>query len=283
MQPKIGFSLQQQYTIPMPEVIALLKIAGFSAVSPVWTPELDLSALAASVKEHGMYIQSLHAPHKGVPLLWQPDSPLASPVQKAMLQCIDDCAQFHIPILVMHSWQGLIYTFSEKDLDFRFFDIIVDRAASKGISIAFENLEGEEYLQALLHRYRHKHNVGYCWDSGHDHCYPHRLDFLKEFGDRLIMTHLNDNLGIRSPQGLAAAEDDLHYLPYDGNIDWDFSLNRLRNLPRQTTLNFELKLLSHSRDEKDMIYASSPLEQFIMDAGNRAMQIANKYTFLYLI
>lgn len=280
MLPKIGFSLQNKYGLPIEQVIALLKNAGFSAVSPVWTPELDFSAIAASVKDHSMTIQSLHAPHKGVPLLWQPDSPLAEAVQVAILQCIQDCAQFQIPILVVHGWQGLIYTFP-KDLDFRFFDVIVEKAASYGIKIAFENLEGEEYLQALMQRYNSQNNVGYCWDSGHDHCYPHSLDFLKEFGHRLIMTHLNDNLGIRSPTGLAAAEDDLHYLPYDGNIDWDTYLARLQSAPPQATLNFEFKTHSHSKEETDLIYANIPLEDFIEKAGRRAKHIAEKYSAIY--
>lgn len=283
MLPKIGFSLEKQYDLPITQVISLLKKAGFSAVSPVWTPELDLPALAASVKAQGMTIQSLHAPHKGVPLLWEPDSPLAAAPQKAMLQCIDDCARFHIPILVVHGWQGLIYTFPDKTPDFRFFDTLVAHAKSCGVSVAFENLEGEEYLQALMSRYRNQGHVGFCWDSGHDHCYPHRLDFLKEFGDRLIMTHLNDNLGTRSPKGTAAAEDDLHFLPYDGNLDWDFALNRLKTLPKQTTLNFELKISSHSKDARDLLYAHTPLEQFIAEAGKRAQRIARKYAAIVSI
>lgn len=277
MIPCIGFSLQAQYGLPMDRVIPLLKQAGFSAVSPVWTPELALSELAALANAQGMTLQSLHAPHKHIAMLWEPDSPLSAQVQGNMLRCIDDCARFGIPILVVHGWQGLSYTFPETPLDYRSFDRIVDRAQAQGVSIAFENLEGEEYLQALMDRYRDRPHVGFCWDSGHDHCYPHKLDFLKAFGSRLIMTHLNDNLGLRDPAGIPSGTDDLHLLPMDGNLDWELALGRLKNAPRQSILNFEFKTRSHSSDPRDLIYAGVPPEEFFAEAGRRARSIAEKY------
>ncbi len=277
MLPAIGFSLQAQYDRPLNQIIPLLKAAGFSAVSPVWSPELDLNSLASCVRTHNMTIQSLHAPHKGIPLLWEPDSDASKEVQSNILHCIDDCAQFQIPILVIHGWQGLYYTFPTEPLNFHFFDRMIPYARQKGVSIAFENLEGEEYLHALLARYRDKSHVGFCWDTGHDHCYPHKLNFLDAFGDRLIMTHLNDNFGLRDPKGMPNGKDDLHFLPYDGNIDWEDTIRRLQNAPTQTILNFEIKIRSHSTDAADMPYTHLSLEQLIAQAGDRARRIAQLY------
>lgn len=274
----IGFSLQTQYALPITQVIALLKDAGFSAVSPLWSPELDFSSIAHCVREQGMTIQSLHAPHKGIASLWEPDSALSFEIHGNILRSIDTCALFQIPILVLHGWQGLIYTFPKEPLNFRHFDSIVQYAQHKGVSIAFENLEGEEYLNALLMRYRDLPHVGFCWDSGHDHCYPHKTDFLKSFGNRLMMTHLNDNLGLRDPDGIPSGEDDLHFLPFDGKIDWENALRRLKTAPKQTTLNFEIKVSSHSRRPSDLPYTQIPLEQFFKTAGERARRIAELYT-----
>jgi len=275
--PKLGFSLQAQYSLPLPRVIGLLAEAGFSSVSPVWSPELDLQAIADSAARHGMTIQSLHAPHKGISRLWDPDAVDSIPVQANIFRCVDACSAFHIPIMVLHCWQGLIYTFPGEPLDYRFFDRLVDYARQKGICIALENLEGEEYLEALMVRYRDAAHIGYCWDSGHDHCYPHKLDFLQSFGDRLIMTHLNDNLGLRDPSGIPSGDDDLHFLPYDGNIHWESAIAQLRNKPVQQILNFEFKTRSHSSNPKDLIYTQLPLEEFLQTAGCRARQIAMLY------
>lgn len=268
MLPNLGFSLQAKYDRPLPQVLQLLQKAGFSAVSPVWALEAELS----TITESGMVIQSLHAPPRGIPLLWQPDEAASRELLETMLRCIDRCAQFQIPTLVVHGWQGLHYTFPTQPLYFDHFDRILDYARAQGIRVAFENLEGEEYLKALMDRYP---DAFFCWDCGHEHCYPHKLDFLQEFGQRLIMTHLNDNLGTRDPAGLPAAPDDLHYLPMDGNLDWDRCICRLAGASRQDTLNFELKIAT--RDPGDDRYSRMPLEQFIAEAGYRARKIAQMY------
>ena len=274
---ELGFSLQSQYDCPNTQVIELLSDAGFSAVSPVWSTDLPLDSLAACVQKHRMTIQSLHAPHGGLAYLWNSKEPLSTKAQSNITNCIDACAQFQIPIAVVHGWQGLIYTFPEGPLDFSVFDHIVDYAGQKNVSIAFENLEGEEYLEALMTRYSDRSYVGFCWDSGHDHCYPHKLNFLKSFGQRLIMTHLNDNLGLRDPGGIPSANDDLHFLPYDGNIHWEDALGRLKNLPKQRILNFEIKKRSFSTTPEDLIYEKLSPEDFFQLAGKRARRIADLY------
>ena len=272
--PNLGFSLQPQYDRPAEAIVPLLKRAGFSALSPAWTPELALDSLSACIHEQGMELQSLHAPTKGMPLLWTPDAPLSGPVQENYLRCVEDCARFGIPILVLHGWQGVHDTFPETPLDFRFFDRLTDRAREQGVSLAFENLEGEEYLDALLTRYGSESHVGFCWDSGHDHCYPHTMDFLARFGHRLLMTHLSDNFGLRDPSGIPSTGDDLHLLPFDGDLDWPHAIGRLRRAAPQEILNLELKY----RPEPSR--PLPPLEQWISLAGQRAAQLAAMYDAL---
>lgn len=281
MTPKIGFALQGQYDIPLRQVVNFLHEAGFSAVSPLWSPELNMVQLAQWTHENGMTIQYIHAPHKNIPLLWQPELPEAIEAQSNILRAIDDCAKYHVPMMVIHGWQGLKYTFPSEPLDFRSFDRIVFYAKENGVQVAFENLEGEEYLDALMTRYQDQKHVGFCWDSGHDSCYPARsMDFLERFGSRLIMVHLNDNFGVRDPAGVPNGKDDLHFLPFDGNLDWNSILRRLKNAPKQEILNFEIKIRSHSKDESDMPYLHLPFEQFASKAAERANQIAEKYAWI---
>lgn len=277
MATGIGFSLQREYSIPTSRVISLLSEHGFSAVSLCWTPELDIYSLAKAVKENNMIIQSIHASYADIDFLWQLESERGYSAFQNIIRSIDDCARFEIPVLVMHGWKGLIYTFPKTPLDFSLFDKIVQYAGNEGVSVAFENLEGEEYLNALMSRYQNLQNVGYCWDSGHDNCYPHKTDFLEKFGDRLIMTHLNDNFGLRDVNGIPSGEDDLHLIPYDGKIDWDKAISRLKYAARQNILNFELKMVSKSKVHGDILYANLPLEDFIAKAGVRAHLIAEKY------
>lgn len=273
----LGFSMQLKYDRPHIQVIELLRDAGFCAISPVWSPELPWEDLVAYTQKLGMTVQSVHTPHGGQPILWDPKDPRFAVTLKGFTDCIDTCAQFGIPIAVMHGWQGLQYVFPEEPLDFSAFDRIVDYAEERKVSIAFENLEGEEYLHALMTRYRHRPHIGYCWDSGHDHCYPHKLDFLETFGDRLIMTHIHDNFGTRDLGGVPTTLDDLHLLPYDGNICWESAIGRLKNLPKQEILNFELKKLCKSPAPGDRIYAELSTEEYFRLAAQRARRIAHLY------
>ena len=188
---KLGFSLQSSYGIPMPQVIDMLADTGFCAVSPVWQRGENLSEILQQVKARNLTIQSLHGPLRGLPAMWQHDPEIARPILEDMLQSAADCAAAEIPILVVHSWTGLDYTFRKEDLCFDHFDKLVQQAQRDGICIAFENLEGPEYLEALMERYVGCSAVGFCWDSGHEQCFTPRQDFLQHYGNRLMMTHLN--------------------------------------------------------------------------------------------
>lgn len=269
MLPKLGFSLEMEYDIPLDQVISLLQAAGFSAVSPVWGQ--DLALVADHIRTHNMTIQSLHAPPKGMAALWDLTRPESADLQKAMLASLEDCVTFAIGTLVVHGWQGHGYVFPDTPLDFTFWDTLVSRAGTLGVAIAFENLEGEEYLAALLDRYRDLPYIGFCWDTGHDRCYGHTMDFLAHYGHRLMMTHVNDNFGVRGEN--YTSKDDLHLLPFDGNTDWHAQLARLSNAREQETLNFELKTRSHGI----ATYPHWALEQYIAEAAKRAHRVAEIY------
>lgn len=262
----------------MEQMVGLLADAGFSTVSPLWSADLDLDRLAGWVQKKGMELSFIHASHKGVPLLWEPENEASQPVTQGILDAIDACDRFGIPMLVAHCWQGLGYTFPTAPLDFRNVDAVVERAVSKGIGIAFENLEGEEYLAAVLERYRELPQIGFCWDTGHDLCHPHKTDYLQAYGDRLMMTHLNDNLGVRDPGGAYCKKDDLHLLPYDGILDWDEILARLAKAKKQSLLNFEIKV--RSKDPEMVPYEKLSPEEFVALAAERAQKIAKKYEAL---
>lgn len=275
MLPKLGFSLQNKYDRPIEQVIEILHSVGFSAVSPSFSPDVDLRRISTCTREKGMTIQSLHAPNKVAPL-WSEDA-ISSEIYREVMACIDACATYEIPVMVLHSWQGLAYTFPGEPLYYEAFDRIVAHANDSGVSIAFENLEGEEYLNALMARYENNSHVGFCWDSGHENCYPHKLDFLEKFGDRLMMTHLNDNVGLRDANGIPSGMDDLHYLPWDGKIDWEHHIKRMQASRSQEILNFEIKIRSNSNDPKDLIYTDLTLEAFLYRAVEHAKRLAEKY------
>ena len=273
---KIGFSLQSNYPAAMPEVLTLLRAVGFDAVSPPWQRGGDLSGTVDAALRCGLTLQSLHGPLRGLDKMWNRDAVQSTPILEELLCAADDCATYGFPLLVVHAWTGLDYTFRESALCFDNFDRLVERAQKNGIRIAFENLEGPEYLAALLERYRDTEAVGLCWDSGHELCYAPNWDFLKEYGHRLLMTHLNDNLGITHPEGRLQGTDDLHLLPYDGIAHWSQILGRLKQAKPQEILNFELKIRPKGDRCTMDLYSQLPLEQYFAEAYARACRAVSE-------
>ena len=195
-----------------------------------------------------------------------------------ILKTIDDCAAFGIDVLVMHTWIGFGYIFDKTSLYFGAFDEIVEYAENKCVKIAFENTEGEEYLFELMNRYKNCEHVGFCWDSGHEMCYNFSKDLLALFGNRLFMTHINDNLGISDFDGKKYWTDDLHLLPYDGIGDWEDNIKRLKKSRKLEFLNFELNIKSKPGRHENDVYDKMPLNLYFTEAYKRACKIAYNYS-----
>lgn len=269
---KIGFSLQEQYALPRQEVLRILKSGGFDGISPPWQGEQCLQETAKTARALGLALHSLHAPHDRACQLWeQPDSPRLHET----LACLGACNRWEIPLLILHPWGRFDYTFREDALHFESFDRLVDYAEKQGVKIAFENLQGPEYLMALLDRYVGNASVGYCWDLGHEQCYLPPVDLLAKYADRLIFTHLNDNYGSTGPKICTC--DDLHLLPGDGKADWNVVLQRLKAAAPQQVLNFELKVLPKPSKYTADLYSHLPLETYLQEAAQRATAFADQY------
>ena len=274
---KLGFSLQEHYEVPMEQVVALLADAGFCAVSLSWKGDHSWQSILPVAKAHGLQVQSLHGPIRTVADLWSREEAIARPALQDFLDAAEDCAKYGIPILVVHTWYGKEYTFCEDDLCFDHFDVLVARAEHLGITVAFEHLEGPEYFAALMDRFECHPSVGFCWDSGHECCYNPGWDFLSRYSERLMMTHLNDNLGMTDPQGRLVTTDDLHLIPGDGVIDWCNALQKLKAAKKQEILNLELKIRPHGDRCTLDLYSQLALPDFFREAYQRACQAVGGY------
>lgn len=274
---KMGVSLGNNYVIKTPEVVKLVAKIGFDAISPVWEPGVDLQGIVDAACEEKLVISSLHAPVENTEQMWSTDAETAKAALNVLLVALEDCERFKIPVMVVHVWKGFEEVPGPTVEGLENFGRLVSRAKAGGIRIAFENTEGEELLFAIMDYFKDEDNVGFCWDSGHEMCYNHSEDLLAKFGDRLIMTHLNDNLGIKDLGGRIFWHDDLHLLPYDGIADWDYNVERLKKARKLDVLNFELKIASKPGRHENDCYEQMSLEQYFTEAYKRACKIACRY------
>lgn len=275
---KISMSLESAYTRPTTEVVKILRDLGFDAVAPAWMPRENLDGIVETARALGMELHFLHGPFAGIDKMWSLDDAVARPVYDLMKQALDDCIRLRIPVMVMHTWIGFAYEYDPKTLNFTYFDRIVDHARANGVQIAFENTEGEEYLKALMDHFRDENAVGFCYDSGHEMCYNHSRDMLTPYGNKLLVTHLNDNLGITARDGSISWFDDLHLLPYDGAGDWDDVIARLKNCRKVEYINLECSNISKPDRHENDVYARMSLEDYFMEAYKRARRLAYRYS-----
>lgn len=272
---QLGIGLSDSFGISEVEQIELIKRVGFDAFFCMWDPKtIDLIANAAMRKS--LLFQSIHAPFNNAADFWCADIEKGNAAIKQLIDCLDDCFKHNVPIMVVHTFIGFKNNAPNK-IGLERFAKVIDYAEKNGIKIAFENTEGEEYLCALMQEFKNNQSVGFCWDSGHELCYNHSHDLIKKYGDKLIATHLNDNLGISSENGEIVWTDDLHLLPFDGIADWNYNVQRLAACGYEGTLTFELTRKSKPNRHENDCYMNMSIEEYLIEAYKRACKVANLF------
>lgn len=234
-------------------------------------------AFAEKAAKLGLVFQSIHAPFYGMDDIWHDEEgELASIMEKELLSAIDDCAETDVPIVIMHAIIGMD-NFTPTELGIKRLYKVIDRAVKKGVKIAFENTEGEMYLEKIFENYGEIENVGFCIDTGHEMCYNFSRDLIGKYGEYLIATHLNDNMGITNPPEITFL-DDAHLLPFDGIADWNGIANRLNKCGYDGILTFELNAKGRMGDCPNRIYDSLSFEQYVNLAFERAVRFRDIFT-----
>lgn len=271
---KICLSLCKSFGIPYDEQITLFKKAGFEGCAiDLSDRDADATLLARKIKEENMIIPYLHAPFNKSDDMWM-DGEIGDVALAELLDCLELCSNLEIPVMVAHTFIGFDSDNVPTDIGFARYGALAVRAKELGVKLAFENTEGEEYLFALMEKLEDIDSVCFCWDSGHELCYNYGKDLLALFGNRLAVTHINDNLGIKDCDGKITYIDDLHLLPFDGITDWNEAAKKLVRCRFDGPISFELSTVSKPNRHENDKYAAMPIESYIAEAYNRACRFA---------
>ncbi|MBE6772149.1 MAG: sugar phosphate isomerase/epimerase [Ruminococcaceae bacterium] len=263
--------------IPSAEQIKLFKAAGFEgfAIDDSGRNE-DVAKLVSIGKQENMFVEYLHAPFNKSDDMWS-EGELGDIALHELLDYTELCARYEIPAMVVHTFIGFDEPYIPTSLGIERYGVLAKRAGELGIKLALENTEGFEYLDALMNALKSEKSAGFCWDSGHELCYNYGKNLTELYGDRLICTHLNDNLGIRDFTGKITYIDDLHLLPFDGIHDWNEVAQRLVKCGFNGNLTFELTTQSKPNRHENDKYGAMPIETYIAEAYNRACRVASLY------
>ncbi len=271
---KLVVNVSHKWPIPADEQIDLAARLGFDGFFISWKSDIPAEQMLSyrgKADEKGLLFQSVHAPFGKAGDLWTAGE-AGDLAEKELMDCIDVCALIGVDLCVIHANKGFDRYYANPVGEKRL-ERVALKAKEKNVRIALENVEGDACLAGAMEYLRDFDNVGFCWDTGHEMCYNHSRDQLALYGDRLLCTHLNDNLGVRDPSGEITFYDDLHLLPFDGAADWQDIAARLVRHGYGGPLTFEIKWGTSVRGGSEPFYPYT-FEQYMQHAYAAACRFA---------
>ncbi len=242
------------------ETINSIKNAGFKNVFIQWYDkdwECSQDKQVKICKELGLNIIFAHLGYKNINYIWEEGLEGEKLVEKYKKDILN-CKQYNIPMVVMHlTSKSIAPIYNEIGLN-RLKEI-TQYAQELGIKVAFENTKIKGYLEYVLENIR-KDNVGICYDAGHCHVHFNDEFNFEIFKDRIFAVHLHDN----------DKKDDLHLLPFDGTINWNYVMEKLKECNYNGPITLEL---CYRYD-----YLNMSLDKFYKEGFNRGQKLQNIFT-----
>ena len=235
------------------ETIDAIYNAGFKNVFIEWYNkdwEISQEEQLGYVKEKGLNVIFAHLGYQNINDLWIDEE---TGIVDRYKNDIRICHENGIPMVVMHltsKTEAPMYG----EVGLKRIREICDYAQSLDVKVAFENTKIKGYLDYVIENIKND-NVGICFDSGHYHAhFNDELDFNK-FKNRIFAVHLHDN----------DQSDDLHLLPFDGTLNWNETIRKLKESNYEGPVTLEIH---HHRD-----YVQMPVEGFYKKGYEIALKI----------
>lgn len=255
MRP-IGIMMHAIGNLTDEEYIRLIAERGFTATftGPFATDRMQAD-LADLLAKHGITYENLHAPFNHINDIWL-DKSDGHEMFRELCDCVDRCVAADVHMMVVHLSSGMNPP-SITDIGRARFSCLVDYAARKNVKIAFENQRWLANLAWAMEFFSND-TVGFCWDFGHENCFTPGREYMPMFGNRLLCTHIHDNSCVFN------ADD--HWLPFDGNADFDRFARQLKASGYEGSLMLEV---IGYRDR----YRNMPAEGYLDRAANAAKRL----------
>lgn len=271
---KLGINvLGGQGGLSVPEHIALIGSVGWDGFFTGWDPNRT-EAWANAGAQSGLVYTSIHAPFSNEQHIWN-HGEMGDVVTANLIACAEDCARFGIPVMVLHTMNG----FSKEtpaaptQIGLDRYARIVEAGDRLGIRLAFENTEREEFLEAVMTAFWDAPSLGFCFDSGHEHCYRNS-DLLTRYGEKLCHTHLDDNFGVTGD--VITWYDDSHLPMGDATVDFGRVMDRIDAVGYEGILTCELTMKDKPHRHTHGAYAEMPVEDFYALALDRAQRVRDR-------
>lgn len=232
----LNIALGMGYSTPIFEQMKIVAELGWDGVFTGWSQNEDVVAYAKAISDVGLKYQSIHAPFGNVDKIWESEIE-GDKYTEEQIECLRHAKEAGVDLVVAHAIIGMDRC-TPTALGLGRFEKIFTAAENLGVTVALENTEGEIYVEALMREFGSSDRVRFCIDTGHEMCYNASRDIIGKYADKLICTHLNDNMG-QTGESITWL-DDSHLLPFDGIADWNKIAARLNAAGYKGDLTFEL-------------------------------------------
>ena len=212
------------------QTIDAIKEAGFENVFIQWYNrdwECNQSEQLEYARKQGLNIIFAHLGYQKINDIWNYDESGDILVEKYKKD-IKTCKENNIPMVIMHlTGREDVTMYNETGL--RRIQEIVDYAKELNIKVAFENTRVKGYLEYVMQNIKND-NVGICYDAGHCHAHFNDEFNYELFKDKIFAVHLHDN----------DKSSDQHLIPFDGTINWDNVVSKLKECNYDGPVTLEL-------------------------------------------
>lgn len=201
------------------QTIDAIKNAGFKSVFVQWYDhdvEPSEQEQLDYCRKLGLKIEFAHLGYDGLNEIWV-EGEAGENLVKKYIKNLEDCAKNKINLVIMHL-QSKSVAPGPNEIGLERLQKVVDYAEKLNIKIAFENTKIFGYLEYIFDHIKNQ-NIGICFDIGHCHAFFNDKFSFDKFSGRIFAVHLHDN----------DRSDDLHLLPFDGDIDWNYFIDELKN------------------------------------------------------
>ncbi|MBQ9080563.1 MAG: TIM barrel protein [Clostridia bacterium] len=240
---KIGVNFTAKWGLEFPEFLQKIKELGFDAFFTGVPAITNIPAMAKAAEENGLEWETLHAPFGHINDIWRVGEG-GDIMLRELLNSVDCCVLAGARILVVHLSSGNNAP-PITDIGRARFTELVDYAATKNVTIAFENQRKLANLAWTMEEFGSRDNVGFCWDCGHESCFTPGRQYMPIFGKYLVCTHLHDNHG--------EYNKDEHLIPFDGSTDMELLARQIKESGYEGSLMLEI-LPRNSHYYDDMTY-----------------------------
>ena len=231
---------------PVETRYAMIKQAGFSGIQMCrFTDSTDeeFARRSLAAKHHSLKVENIHVPFRDVNTLWL-HGPAGDDYVTLLYRCAEFCSGNEIPYMVMHLTNGYPPP-EESAIGWVRIEKAVRKAAVLGVRVLVENLCYADSRVGAFFKFFDEYQPGFCYDTGHAHCYTPEYEWCGKFGRKLGSLHINDNDGTA----------DSHSLPFDGTVDWGL-LRYILYSNQVLPLSLEVNKKGYDIDEHSFLKAA---------------------------